>query len=110
MTEDKLLHFNPLIAKAFTQFESENDTRTADVMREIVIAGLKTGAAPRAVKVRGTTPLGAVQTLYWYQCLGMNLACKSGTVRFCSFCSVTAYGKLRVCTRALCTTSIIVNP
>ncbi len=35
MTEDELLHFNPLIAKAFTQFEAENDTRTADVMREI---------------------------------------------------------------------------
>ncbi len=24
MTEDELLHFNPLIAKAFTQFEAEN--------------------------------------------------------------------------------------
>jgi hypothetical protein len=45
----KLLRFNPLIAKAFTQFESENDPRTADVMREIVIAALKTGADPEKI-------------------------------------------------------------
>ena len=60
MTEDELLHFNPLIAKAFTQFESENDTRTADVMREIVIAGLKTGAAPE--KIYATIKTGRMLT------------------------------------------------
>jgi len=49
MTEDELLHFNPLIAKAFTQFESENDARTTTVMREIVVAGLKTSAAPEKI-------------------------------------------------------------
>src|SRR5438876_4885941 len=53
-------HFNPLIAKAFTQFESENDARTTTVMREIVVAGLKTGAAPE--KIYATIKTGRMLT------------------------------------------------
>ena len=60
MTEAELLRFNPLIAKAFTQFESENDTQTADVMREIVVAGLNTGAAPE--KIHATIKTGRMLT------------------------------------------------
>ena len=67
MSEIELLHdrgrtftFNPLIAKAFTQFESENDARTTTVMREIVVAGLKTGAAPE--KVYATIKTGRMLT------------------------------------------------
>ena len=44
-TDRELLRFNPLIAKVFTQFEFENDGETTAVMRELVIAGLKTAVA-----------------------------------------------------------------
>jgi len=49
MTNAELLEFNPILRAAFEQCVDKNDPFIQDMMREIVAAAIKTGAAPEKI-------------------------------------------------------------
>jgi hypothetical protein len=49
MNIDDLINFNPILAKAFTQFAATNDLESSDYMRHVVAAAIKAGAEPEKI-------------------------------------------------------------
>ena len=63
MSDDQLIAFNPILAKAFAEFAAKND----DVWRTIVAAAIKTGASPE--KIYAMIKTGRMLTEYNMQFL-----------------------------------------
>jgi hypothetical protein len=60
MSDDALLSFNPILKSAFDKYVDKNDPFTRDLMKQIVAAALKTGAAPE--KIYATIKTGRLLT------------------------------------------------
>jgi hypothetical protein len=63
MSDDQLIAFNPILAKAFAAFAAKND----DAWRTIVAAAIKTGASPE--KIYAMIKTGRMLTEYNMQFL-----------------------------------------
>jgi hypothetical protein len=60
MTDDALLAFNPILKEAFDRYVDKSDPFVLDMMRQIVAAAIKTGAAPE--KIYATIKTGRMLT------------------------------------------------
>jgi hypothetical protein len=60
MSDDALLAFNPILSAAFDKYVDKSDPFTRDLMKEIVAAAVKTGAAPE--KIYATIKTGRLLT------------------------------------------------
>jgi hypothetical protein len=60
MSDDALLSFNPILKSAFDKYVDKSDPLTRDLMKEIVAAAVKTGAAPE--KIYATIKTGRLLT------------------------------------------------
>jgi len=60
ISDDELVRFNPILAEAFAQFATKNNSWTVDVLQAFVAAAVKTGAAPE--KIYATIKTGRIVT------------------------------------------------
>jgi hypothetical protein len=49
MSDDALLSFNPILKSAFDKYVDKSDPFTRDLMKQLVAAAVKTGAAPEKI-------------------------------------------------------------
>ena len=49
MSDEALLSFNPILKSAFDKYVDKSDSFTRDLMKQLVAAAVKTGAAPEKI-------------------------------------------------------------